>query len=134
MEIKLPNPHSTKPARTVAFPGRSLGLLAAIVAVLACDAAAAQAAERADDAPPRVVVRYADLDIAHEAGARILRQRLATAASRVCGDAPDVRLLASTARFKRCQQAALARAMTDLSGQAVMLAQSGAAPAGPAVR
>ena len=55
----------------------------------------------------QIVVSYGDLDLGHAAGQGALRQRVETAATAVCGPAPDLRVLNDWAAFQRCRTAAI---------------------------
>jgi UrcA family protein len=79
-------------------------------ATIASDTAAASAAA---DAPPRVVVKYGDLDIATHDGARILYRRIVAAARRVCV-APESRDLQAMTAAYACREAAVAAAVRQV--------------------
>jgi UrcA family protein len=109
---------------------RTATLFAAAVALMI---AAPAMAQTADDAIT-VSVQYADLDVGHAAGAKILLQRIEAAATTACGGEPDLRLLGERAGFDRCKAATVAQAlravdapmvtaMANGSDQPVILAQ-----------
>jgi UrcA family protein len=81
-------------------------------------------ATNAEAAPPvggetrSVAVRYADLDLNREAGARTLYQRLRNAARDVCGTA-NPRDLPGRAAVRECRSAALTDAVTRLGNERV---------------
>ena len=62
-------------------------------------------------AVPQMTVSYADLDIAHAAGAQILLQRLNMAANSVCGGQPDIRNLTAQERYRDCFNEAMNNAI-----------------------
>ena len=57
----------------------------------ACVLAAAAAQSDDAGAPLSVKVRYSDLELASDGGARTMLARIESAARRVCGQAPDLR-------------------------------------------
>jgi UrcA family protein len=69
-------------------------------------------------------VTYADLDIRHEAGARVLLGRLKQAASQVCAPAPE-RELSDVDQFESCYKAALDSAVSRVSSAAVSRVYAG---------
>jgi UrcA family protein len=83
-------------------------------------AANASAGERltVKDGVPAIVVKYGDLDISTEAGARALYARLETAAKRVCPD-PASRDLSLFEAARACRQQALDRAVGALNSPAL---------------
>ncbi len=87
----------------------ALGLGAAVAAL---SLTAAQAA----DADRSVRVRFDDLDLASDAGARVLLQRLSGAAHRVC-DLTGERDLERLAVADACYRQALARAVVAVSNE-----------------
>ncbi len=58
-------------------------------------------------------VSYADLDLGHQAGARVLLTRIGGAAKRVCGPAPDARQ--SNSPYYKCVDTAVGRAVTEVN-------------------
>ncbi|MEE4206850.1 MAG: UrcA family protein [Erythrobacter sp.] len=78
----------------------TIALAAALAGVAALPAAA-----RAEE-PATVTVRIADLDLTSEAGRKTLDRRIALAARKVCGGAPDLRNLAGFAAYRNCVDAA----------------------------
>ena len=72
----------------------------------------------AADEVPRSVVRYADLDLSHGAGAALLYARIRTAAASVCG-VGDARQLGYIALVQRCQQQAISQAVADVDAPAL---------------
>ena len=87
---------------------RALRLTLTIAAALA---AAAPALAQTDEAPIIVTVSYADLDISHAAGAKIMNKRIEAASVRSCGGAPDDRLLRERAAFDKCHNRAFNEAV-----------------------
>jgi UrcA family protein len=94
---------------------RRIGAALAVIAgcIVAAASHPADAATRPDDVPS-MTVKYADLDIASEDGARILYRRIARAAAHVCPRA-DNRDLDGLALSQACQQQSIARAVQAVS-------------------
>ena len=93
--------------------------------VLAAAAAlAGSAAAQSDDAgaPLSVKVRYSDLDLASDGGARTMLARIESAARRVCGQAPDLRDLGRVALYDHCRSDAVGRAVRRLGAPLVTAA------------
>jgi UrcA family protein len=93
-------------------------LISTFAAVAALTAAAPSLAQT-NDAPLAVSVRYADLDITHAAGAKILIERIEAASVRACGGAPDIRELHERAVFDKCYNSAFGQAVTTLDAPLV---------------
>ncbi len=55
----------------------------------------------------QVTVRYADLDVGHAAGQKILVQRVERAASKVCGPEPYIRAFSQRAAYEKCRTIAI---------------------------
>ncbi|HTJ20451.1 MAG TPA: UrcA family protein [Steroidobacteraceae bacterium] len=85
-------------------------------------AATAHATTTVTDDVPFEVVSYADLNLANEADAAILLQRVTAAAHRVCSR--DVELLPLDLQHpvQRCAKAATARAMADVESRSTLVA------------
>jgi UrcA family protein len=85
-------------------------------------AATAHATTTAHKDVPYEVVNYSDLNIANNADAAILLQRVKDAAHRVCSR--DVALLPLDFHnpVQRCASAATARAMADVNGRTAVVA------------
>jgi UrcA family protein len=81
--------------------------------------AAAPALAQTNEEPATVSVRYADLDINHAAGAKVLIERIENASVRACGGAPDIRELQVRAVFDKCHDSAFNRAVTTLDAPVV---------------
>ena len=109
---------------------KTFGCAALGVALAVCNAAQARPIDPQDGGPIAMVVNYADLDIGHPAGARILRNRVKLAATRACGGAPYLRLLDESARFRRCRKSAMAHALANIV-PSTTFAQVSPAPANP---
>jgi len=80
------------------------------------------------DAVPTVAVKYGDLNVATERGARILLGRIRLAADEVCPAAADIRDLNRVAARNRCMRQAIERAVQQVGSSrlaAVFSAQSG---------
>jgi UrcA family protein len=95
--------------RSLTGRAAAIALAASLAAVSAGTALAAPAAEDA----PSTTVRYGDLNLATEKGARILFQRISNAAKQVCPDA-DYRDLSSQVRARTCQKEAVERAVREV--------------------
>ena len=81
--------------------------IAIALSALGLVAAAAPVCAQTLDDNRQIVVSYGDLDLGHAAGQGALRQRVETAATAVCGPAPDLRVLNDWAAFQRCRTAAI---------------------------
>jgi len=79
--------------------------------------AALGTAARAEDAP-QVHVSYADLNLATDAGAKVLFQRIHAAAERVC-EVPNMRDLSSLSRAQACTDHAIAVAVEAVKAPAL---------------
>jgi UrcA family protein len=66
------------------------------------------------DSPPQRIVNFADLDVAHAAGAAALYSRIKYAAREVC-HSDNTRELATVERARRCQVQAIASAVTRIN-------------------
>jgi len=64
--------------------------------------------------PPQRIVNFADLDVAHAAGAAVLYSRIKHAAREVC-QSDNTRDLGAHQRAGRCQTRAIANAMTQIN-------------------
>lgn len=60
------------------------------------------------------VVRFADLDLSHEAGVKALYRRIRSAADSVCAPLGDARLLARQAQWRTCRDRAIADAVARI--------------------
>ena len=85
-------------------------------------AATADATTTVAKGVPYEVVSYADLNLAHEADAVILLQRVTAAAHRVCGREVDLLPLDFQNPVQRCAKAATARAMADVNARSTIVA------------
>ncbi|HEX3886052.1 MAG TPA: UrcA family protein [Phenylobacterium sp.] len=98
----------------------------AIVAALAIGLAAASIASSALAAPPptQVTVRLADLDLASPVGAHTALARLTRAASQACSRPEEAQsvLLRLSDNFRRCRTNALAAAVAQVPGTAIVAA------------
>ena len=90
-------------------------MLASIIALAAttglATTALADGAPRYDD----VVVSYSDLNLDSAAGNQKLYARLANAASRACGNAPETRDIERRAQYRACVEETLNRAVDEVS-------------------
>jgi UrcA family protein len=89
-------------------------LLTALAGCLLAGTLSVAHAAPPSDAVPTTVVKYGDLNISTDDGARALYQRITAAARRVC-PLDDSRELAQTARSNACRTAAVARAVRDIN-------------------
>lgn len=97
----------------------------ALAAVAALTVASSAAAEPDDwGAPLSVTVRYGDLNLASDAGAKTMLARIEVAARRVCGQAPDLRDLGRVAVYDHCRSDAVARTVRTL-GEPLVAAAAG---------
>lgn len=85
-------------------------LIAATAAVRAGTACPEQARSAEAAATRTVRVSYADLNIATDAGSRVLYQRITAAAHKICA-VSDIRDLDALAADKSCEQAAVTQAV-----------------------
>jgi UrcA family protein len=94
-------------------------VLAAATAIAVAGSAAAQS----DDAGAALTakVRYADLNLTSEAGAKTMLGRIEYAARRVCGS-PDVRDLAQVAAYDHCKAETVVRTVRVLGAPLVAAA------------
>jgi len=83
--------------------------------------ACALAAAPTVDALPQVVVKFADLDLATDAGATALLRRIEAAAGQICGNPHGLQPLDRLVRVQQCNAQAIARAVTDLGAPKVTL-------------
>ena len=90
--------------------------------LLGCLAGTVQATTTAAKDLPYEVVSYADLNIANEADAAILLDRVKAAARRVCSRDVDSSPLAFYNPVRRCAIAATARAMADVNARSTFVA------------
>lgn len=95
-------------------PMRQMRVRALVLAgcLLAMASSMAQAGPRTDDVPS-VTVKYSDLNLSTDEGARRLYARISGAARNVCPEPSllDLKALAST---EACQSAAIARAVREV--------------------
>ena len=109
---------------------RVLAVFASGVSLLLGTPALAQAPS---EKPLTVVVRFSDLDLTHEEGARVLLRRLQNAARVVCSPAADAKDLKRISLYESCLKESMDRAVADvhvpllsaLYGNAAAVAQSG---------
>src|SRR4030095_11475142 len=89
--------------------------------LVGCLAGTAQATTTAKSVPSEVV-NYSDLNIANQADARILLQRVKAAAFRVCLRSGVLVWLDSHNPVQQCAKAATARAMADVNSRSTTAA------------
>ncbi len=100
-------------AATVIANRTNKGRIAMLAAgVLLGSLGVAQAGAPQDDVP-RVVVRYADLDLSTQEGVQTLYKRISSAARLVC-PATDPRTLVKFSEGRTCREAAIARAVSSV--------------------
>jgi UrcA family protein len=97
-------------------------MVSAAVLGIAFFAAGAQAGEAAFGANS-VTVRYSDLNLSTAAGAKVLYQRIHSAAERVCGDA-NSRQLDQAAAAKACMDQAIANSVNAVKNERITLASA----------
>ena len=85
-------------------------------------AATAHATTTVTDDVPFEVVSYADLNLANEADAATLLQRVKAAAHRVCSVDAELLPLNFGHAAQRCAQASTARAMADVNARSTVVA------------
>lgn len=108
---------------------RSIGLAAgSCLAIVALGTTAlipfatAVAAAPASNAPPQAMVKFADLDLASDAGASTLLRRIEAAARMVCGNPREIQPLAQLLQVQQCNAQAIGRAVTVIGAPKVTLA------------
>jgi len=84
----------------------------AAAAILGSAAHAADAPSRSDVVSKTVFI--GDLNLANPTGARVALQRIEAAATAICGEAPDLRLLDRTARYHACMHDVVGRAVASV--------------------
>ncbi|HET9159978.1 MAG TPA: UrcA family protein [Caulobacteraceae bacterium] len=95
-------------------------LIFAAAAAMCLSTVAAPAAQAAVSEPEiRIKVRFTDLDIGTDAGAREVLRRIKVAAETICGPAPDRRELAATGVWEACVSRSVNRAVADLGSARV---------------
>jgi UrcA family protein len=82
--------------------------------LLSVSAAAVTQGATQDEEAPKLSVRYDDLDIDTEEGARTLHRRIVTAATEVCPE-PSKFSMRVTALSRKCVAAAVARAVREVN-------------------
>ena len=87
-------------------------IITAAAALTLAGAASAQAVD--PSAQPSISIRYSDLDLKSEDGAKAMAARIQTAADAVCGQRPDPMLLDRRAAFDTCHKATVERALDQL--------------------
>ena len=109
---------------------RSLLIALGTAASLAMAAPSAAATVQDPESPIELRVKFSDLDLAHEAGARTMMFRIGAAAKRACGGDPDPRRLERQMIYDHCKRDTVARAVVSLNSPLVTALFSGApAPA-----
>ena len=91
--------------------------------LVGCLAGTAQATTAAKDAPYEVV-SYADLNLANEADAATLLDRIKAAARRVCSRDVDLLPLDFHNPVQRCAKAATARAVAEINARSTAVVAS----------
>lgn len=100
---------------------RILGTLLACAGTfgLALAAHAGDASAASDARHDDVVVRFSDLNLDSDAGARVLYARLSSAAQRACGDEPAPRELKARAHYRACYDRTLEKAVGKVGNPGV---------------
>lgn len=96
-------------------PFNTLSALGATLAVASLALASSPAKAQTSDAPAIVSVNYADLDITHAPGARVLIGRIEAASERVCGGALGGREPGERAAVDQCRKDAVSRAIGQIN-------------------
>ncbi|MEJ0063990.1 MAG: UrcA family protein [Caulobacteraceae bacterium] len=99
-----------------------------VIAALGCAAAvhaAPVAAASSDPAAMSVPVLVADLNLADRDGAKTALQRIRTAATAICGEAPDARLLERASLHRACIKSSTDRAVASLDSPIVTALNGG---------
>jgi UrcA family protein len=126
----IPNPRWTASVRlTASLLAASAGTVLLAAAPLAATAAPADEpyVVATTEGGPAVAVKYSDLDLRTERGARILLERIQLAADQVCPPAADSRSLSRVEARAACEKDAIARAVDQVGSPrlaAVFSAQS----------
>lgn len=107
------NAHNTKT--------RILGTMIAIAGTFGLALAAHAGDARTADAPKHadVVVRYSDLNLNSNDGARVLYARLSAAADEACGREPSARELKARMQYKACYDRTLEKAVGKVGNPGV---------------
>src|SRR5579859_1577838 len=88
--------------------------LSAVLVAASALTLAANASAQTSDEPTSVTVSYADLDLGHAAGARVLLQRIRSASTRACGGQPDLREVQQVTDFVKCREKATRAAIAEV--------------------
>jgi UrcA family protein len=83
-----------------------------------------------DDGDPQIVVRYDDLNVGTEAGARALLRRIETAARHVCPSDKGIRDLRFMAEARTCRDDAVAHALARIPAGKLAVLEPAAKPLG----
>jgi UrcA family protein len=108
------NVHHTK-TRILGSVLACAGTLGLVLTANAGDVKPRDAVPKHDD----VVVRFADLNLNTNEGARVLYARLSVAAERACGDEPSSRELGARSYFQACYDRTLQKAVDKVSSPGV---------------
>jgi UrcA family protein len=93
---------------------RALTTLVGVIATLGAPFATASTTSGAWNSIPTVTVQVAGLDLASEAGQRVLYRRLQGAAETACSSLDTSRSLAIRRQFRRCVKETIAKALTQV--------------------
>jgi UrcA family protein len=93
---------------------RTLTTLACVVAIVGAPFATASTATGAWNSTPTVTVHVAGLDLASEAGQRVLYRRLQAASETACSSLDTSRSLSIRRQFRRCVKETIAKALTQV--------------------
>jgi UrcA family protein len=102
-------------------PARRRFAAAALAMSAVTPFAAALAAAPAADTTLQVVVKFADLDLATDAGATALLRRIEAAAQQICGDPGGLLPLDRLVRVQQCNKQAIAHAVADVGAPRVTM-------------
>jgi UrcA family protein len=73
-------------------------------------------------------VKYGDLNLNSDAGARVMLGRITSAASRACGEALDLHMLGRFALYTHCKAASIDQAVRALNAPLVTAMAGGKGP------
>jgi UrcA family protein len=100
-----------------------VGRIAVLVGCLLAGTVGAAQAATSEDAVPRIVVRYGDLDLSTTDGARVLYQRISVAAHQVC-PFEHSRAVSQIGKNRACREAAIERAVNAVNSPQLVAMRS----------
>jgi UrcA family protein len=89
--------------------------LTVLLAALAAGTAQVTLADTVDPVPPSLHVHYSDIDLAKSDGAKVLYERLTTAAGLVCAPYGSGGELARQKPYRSCMRQAVSAAVADIN-------------------